>query len=112
VLSSEQFENQNGHPASRKENKMEIGHDLMSVITALNFRNIIWAFPYLAVMGMIWGYLAAAASGAVIGLLGAVVTSVIIGSTTKIFSESSAGSTLKPRDNHPEIIPDRLEPEP
>lgn len=91
---------------------MEIGHDLMSAITAPKFRNILWALPYLAVMGMIWGYLAAAASGAIIGLLSAVVTSVIVGSTTKIFSDSSAGSTLKPRDNHPDKILDRLEPEP
>ncbi len=61
---------------------MKIHHDLMPTATARTFKNAIWAFPYLAVMGMIWGYLAAAASGVIIGLLIAAVTSVIIGSVT------------------------------
>ena len=49
-------------------------------------KNIIWALPYLAAMGMIWGYLAAAFSGAVIGLLVAAAAVFVIGTTTPMFS--------------------------
>ena len=67
--------------------------------TAFKLKNAIWAFPYLAVMGLIWGYLADASSGAIIGLVAAVAISVLIGSATPIFngprgkSAVSAGRT-------------------
>ena len=53
------------------------------------FRNTIWAFPYLAVMGLIWGYLADASSGAIAGLLIAAATSVWVGKATTISSATS-----------------------
>jgi hypothetical protein len=46
---------------------------------ALILRNTIWAFPYLAVMGLMWGYLAGGSSGAVAGLAVAFLVSAAIG---------------------------------
>ena len=61
-------------------------------------KNTIWAFPYLAVMGLIWGYLAGASSGAIVGLAAAVAISVLIGSATPIFAKTAAST------HHPIII--------
>jgi tetratricopeptide (TPR) repeat protein len=63
----------------------------------LKLKNIIWAFPYLAVMGLIWGYLAGAFSGAIVGLAAAAGISVLIGSATPIFAETPWGSEAKTR---------------
>ena len=63
----------------------------------LKLKNIIWAFPYLAVMGLIWGYLAGAFSGAIVGLAVAAGISVLIGSATPIFAETPWGSEAKTR---------------
>ena len=49
---------------------------------ALTFRNAVWAFPYLAVMGLIWGYLARGFFGAVVGLVVAFLVSAAIGSAS------------------------------
>ena len=54
--------------------------------TVFKLKSAIWAFPYLAVMGLIWGYLADATSGAIAGLAVAAALSVMLGSTTSIFS--------------------------
>ena len=67
---------------------MKFSKDPGSAAVGLIFRNTIWAFPYLAVMGMIWGYLANASSGAVAGVFIATAASVLIGTATCIFSES------------------------
>ena len=60
-------------------------------VTGSTLKNIIWALPYLTVMGMIWGYLAAAFTGAVIGLLIAAAAVVFIGTTTAMFSSPPPG---------------------
>ena len=54
--------------------------------TVFKLKNTIWAFRYLAVMGLIWGYLADATTGAIAGLAVAAALSVMLGSTTSIFS--------------------------
>jgi tetratricopeptide (TPR) repeat protein len=53
-----------------------------SADSALTLRNAIWAFPYLAVMGLIWGYLARGLSGAIVGLVVAFLVSAAIGSAS------------------------------
>ena len=68
--------------------------DINSAPAILIIRNSLWAFPYLAVMGLIWGYLADASSGAIAGLLIAAATSVWVGKATTIFSETSHESGL------------------
>lgn len=57
----------------------------------LKVKNTIWAFPYLAVMGLIWGYLAGASSGAIAGLAAAAAISVLLGSATSIFTGTPGG---------------------
>ena len=44
---------------------MRTGNNVASSNTVFKLKNTIWAFPYLAVMGLIWGYMADAASGAI-----------------------------------------------
>jgi hypothetical protein len=63
-------------------------------------RNTLWAFPYLAVMGLIWGYLADASSGALAGLLIAAATSVWVGKAITISSETSneSGQTMSAKN--------------
>ncbi|MEJ2730857.1 MAG: tetratricopeptide repeat protein [Deltaproteobacteria bacterium] len=68
-----------------------------SAEAVLKLKNIIWAFPYLAVMGFIWGYLADAVSGAIVGLAAAAGISVLIGSATPIFAETPGESDAKSR---------------
>jgi tetratricopeptide (TPR) repeat protein len=60
--------------------------DVDSADLALAFRNAVWAFPYLAVMGLIWGYLAGGSSGAVVGLAAALLVSATIGSAASSFT--------------------------
>ena len=62
-----------------------------STNAVFKLKNAIWAFPYLAVMGMIWGYLAGASSGAIAGLAVAAALSVLLGSTTSIFTGTPGG---------------------
>jgi tetratricopeptide (TPR) repeat protein len=68
-----------------------------SADAVLKLKNIIWALPYLAVMGLIWGYLADAVSGAIVGLAAAAGIGVLIGSATAIFAETPAESEAKTR---------------
>lgn len=63
--------------------------DRNSAPAVLIIRNTLWAFPYLAVMGLIWGYLADESSGALAGLLIAAATSVWVGKAITISSETS-----------------------
>jgi hypothetical protein len=58
----------------------------VSTNAVFKLKNTVWAFPYLAVMGLIWGYLAGAFPGAIAGLAAAAAISVILGSTTSIFT--------------------------
>jgi len=64
----------------------------VSADAVFKLKNTIWAFPYLAVMGLIWGYLAGAYSGAIAGLAAAAALSVMLGSTTSIFTPTPGGS--------------------
>jgi len=61
---------------------------------ALTLRNAVWAFPYLAVMGLIWGYLAGGSSGAVVGLVVAFLVSATIGSAASILTDVLGGGAV------------------
>ncbi|MEJ2286476.1 MAG: hypothetical protein P8X85_23105 [Desulfobacterales bacterium] len=67
------------------------GSNVDSTNAVFKLKNTIWAFPYLAVMGMIWGYLAGASSGAIAGLAAAAAISVLLGSATSIFTATPGG---------------------
>ena len=67
---------------------MKPRNNVDSADAVLTLRNTIWAFPYLAVMGLIWGYLADESSGAIVGLAAAEAISVLIGSATTIFDRT------------------------
>ena len=57
---------------------METPYKRLPAAGGNTLKNIIWALPFLAVMGLIWGYLAAAGKGAAVGLFFAAVADVII----------------------------------
>jgi hypothetical protein len=76
---------------------MKPGHNFISAGAILNLKKTIWAFPYLAVMGLIWGYLADASSGAIVGLAVAVAVNILIGSATPLFNEPRGGSAVSTR---------------
>jgi hypothetical protein len=81
----------------RKGKNMKLLKDVNSADSALTLRNAIWAFPYLAVMGLIWGYLAGGSSGAVVGLVVAFLVSATIGSAASTITGrlgEGAGNTL------------------
>ena len=65
-----------------------------SADAALTLRNAVWAFPYLAVMGLIWGYLAGGSSGALVGLMAAIAASAAIGSATTAFAGNVGGGAV------------------
>ena len=69
------------------------GSNVDSANTVFKLKNTIWAFPYLAVMGMIWGYLAGASSGAIAGLAAAAAISVLLGWATSISTGTPGGGT-------------------
>lgn len=73
---------------------MKSRKDVDSADAALTLRNVIWAFPYLAVMGLIWGYLADESSGAIVGLAVAAAASVMIGPATTIFTATQGGGAV------------------
>ena len=73
------------------------GSNVDSTNAVFKLKNTIWAFPYLAVMGMIWGYLAGASSGAIAGLAAAAAISVLLGSATSIFTGTPGGGTANTR---------------
>jgi hypothetical protein len=68
--------------------------DVDSANLALTFKNAVWVFPYLAVMGLIWGYLAGGSSGAFIGLAAAFLISATIGSATSMFTGAVGGGAV------------------
>ena len=76
---------------------MKPGSNFISADAILNLKKTIWAFPYLAVMGLIWGYLADASSGAIVGLAVAVAVNILIGSATPIFNGPRGGSAVSTR---------------
>ena len=76
---------------------MRTGNNVASSNTVFKLKNTIWAFPYLAVMGLIWGYLADAASGAITGLAVAAALSVLLGSTTSFFTAAPYKNAAIPR---------------
>lgn len=73
------------------------GSNVDSTNAVFKLKNTIWAFPYLAVMGMIWGYLAGASSGAIAGLAAAAAISVLLGSATSIFTGTPGGGAANTR---------------
>jgi len=68
--------------------------DVDSAELALTLKNAIWAFPYLAVMGLIWGYLAGGSPGAVAGLAVAFLASAAIGPLTSILTGALGGGAI------------------
>jgi len=68
--------------------------DVDSADLALTLKNAVWAFPYLAVMGLIWGYLAGGSSGAAAGLVVAFAVSAAIGTATSIFTGVLGGGAV------------------
>ena len=68
--------------------------DVNSADLALTLKNAIWAFPYLAVMGLIWGYLAGGSSGAIAGLVVAFLASATIGPATSILTGVLGGGAV------------------
>jgi len=77
---------------------MKPSENIDSSLTVLTVRNALWAFPYLAVMGLIWGYLAKTSSGAIAGLVVSAVASVLIGRASAYFSETPDGGNVTPPD--------------
>jgi hypothetical protein len=73
---------------------METRHKLLPAAEGSTFKNMIWALPFLAVMGMIWGYLAAAGKGAVVGLFFAAAADVIIAVVAGRTGASSKTNTV------------------
>jgi tetratricopeptide (TPR) repeat protein len=68
--------------------------DVDSAYVALTFRNILWALPYLAMLGLCLGYAAGGTLGAVAGLLAATAVSALIGSAATIFSGFVGGGAV------------------
>jgi len=68
--------------------------DVNSANAALTFRSILWALPYLALIGLLLGYSDYGISGALVGLLAAVAVSAVIGSATSIFSGKVGGGAV------------------
>jgi len=90
------------HKGLQKGNKMKPPGNIDAGPTVLIVRNTLWAFPYLAVMGLIWGYLANASSGAIAGLVVSAAASILIGRATTYFSETPGGRAVNAPD-----IPER-----
>ena len=74
---------------------MKPAHNFISADVTLKLKNTIWAFPYLAVMGLIWGYLADASSGATIGLAVAATINVLVGSATSLFNKPQGRNAIR-----------------
>jgi tetratricopeptide (TPR) repeat protein len=68
--------------------------DVNSVEKALVLKNILWAFPYLGMIGLFGGYALAGPLGAIIGLMIAAVVSAMIGSAASIITGKISGSAI------------------
>jgi tetratricopeptide (TPR) repeat protein len=77
-----------------EEQNMKTRKEVNSADAALNFRVILWAFPYLALIGLCLGYLAGGTPGAIAGLLTATAVSALIGSVTTIFTGALGGGAV------------------
>jgi tetratricopeptide (TPR) repeat protein len=65
-----------------------------STKAALTFKNILWGFPYLALIGLCMGYVDYGLSGALFGLLIAIGVSASVGSATTIFTDILGGGAV------------------
>jgi tetratricopeptide (TPR) repeat protein len=65
-----------------------------SAQTALTFRNILWALPYLAVIGLFLGYMSWGPLGAFVGLLVAIAISATVASATTVFAGILGGGAV------------------
>lgn len=65
--------------------------EMNSAAAALTFRTILWALPYLALIGLFLGYVSGGVFGALAGLLAATAVSAVIGSATTIFTGALGG---------------------
>jgi tetratricopeptide (TPR) repeat protein len=68
--------------------------DVNSVEKALVLKNILWAFPYLGMIGLFGGYALAGPLGAIIGLMIAAVVSAMIGSAASIITGKISGGAI------------------
>jgi tetratricopeptide (TPR) repeat protein len=68
--------------------------DVYSVEKALVLKNILWAFPYLGMIGLFGGYALAGPLGAIIGLMIAAVVSAMIGSAASIITGKISGGAI------------------
>jgi hypothetical protein len=68
--------------------------DVNSAENALVLRNILWAFPYLGILGFIGGYSSSGLIGALIGVMLAVLVSAMIGSASSIFTGKVSDSAI------------------
>jgi tetratricopeptide (TPR) repeat protein len=68
--------------------------DVYSVEKALVLKNILWAFPYLGMIGLFGGYALAGPLGAIIGLMIAAVVSAMTGSAASIITGKISGSAI------------------
>lgn len=73
---------------------MKTRKEVNSADVALTFRTILWALPYLVLIGLFLGYAAGGALGALAGLLAATVVSAVIGSATTIFTGALGGGAV------------------
>ena len=69
-------------------------NDVNSAEKALILKNILWAFPYLGMIGFIGGFALAGSIGALIGLMAAAVVSAMIGSTSSFFTGKISDSAI------------------
>jgi tetratricopeptide (TPR) repeat protein len=68
--------------------------DVNSVEKALVLKNILWAFPYLGMIGLFGGYALAGPLGAIIGLMIAAVVSAMTGSAASIITGKISGGAI------------------
>lgn len=68
--------------------------DVDSADVALTVRNILWALPYLALIGLCVGYASGGPLGAIAGLMAAAAVSALIGSAATIFSGIVGGGAV------------------
>ena len=68
--------------------------DVNSTEAALTFRNILWALPYLALIGLFLGYVSWGPLGAFIGLLIAIAISATVGPVTTVFTGILGGGAV------------------
>ncbi len=86
VVSCNQIEDGMKIREFKKGKNVKARKDIDSTEKALVLKNILWAFPYLGMIGLFGGYALAGPLGALIGLMTAAAASAMIGSATSIFT--------------------------